>query len=84
MLAETVNTDCPLALANFYLDPSHVRPVPAELLRFILEQAALKVDHLTYSSPAPGNDVSEVLKLTWGASCVYQDYAILARKGEGH
>src|SRR5207245_5210105 len=43
MVAETVNTNCPQALANFYLDPSHVRPVPAEMLRFMFEQGSFKV-----------------------------------------
>ena len=81
IVAETVNTNCPTALSNFYLDPTHVRPVPAEMLRFMLEQAAFQVKYLRFTSPLPGNDLNEVLDLTSGLShevMAYQDYAVVA------
>jgi 2-polyprenyl-3-methyl-5-hydroxy-6-metoxy-1,4-benzoquinol methylase len=81
IVAETVNTSCLAALSNFYLDPTHVRPVPPELLRFVFERASLQVQCLKFSSPLPGNDVSEVLDLETGLSSeatLYQDYAVVA------
>lgn len=83
IVAETVNTNCPTALSNFYLDPTHVRPVPAEMLRFMLEQASFQVKYLRFSAPLPGNDLSEVLDLASGLSqeiIAYQDYAVVAVK----
>ncbi|MEK6406217.1 MAG: methyltransferase domain-containing protein [Acidobacteriota bacterium] len=81
IVVETVNTNCPVALGNFYLDPTHVRPVPADMLRFMFEQASFQVKYLRFSSPLPDNNVSQVLDLPWGLSqevVVYQDYAIVA------
>jgi O-antigen chain-terminating methyltransferase len=51
MVAETVNPCCPIALGHFFLDPSHVRPVPAELLRFMFEQHAFRAQAVRYSAP---------------------------------
>jgi O-antigen chain-terminating methyltransferase len=83
IVIETVNTNCPTAMSNFYIDPTHVRPVPPEMLRFMVEQASLQVKYLRFTSPLPGNDHGEVLDLTAGMSpdvMVYQDYAIVAIK----
>ena len=37
ILIETTNPSCVRAMQHFYLDPSHVRPYPPELLKFHLE-----------------------------------------------
>ncbi|HEY1434181.1 MAG TPA: methyltransferase domain-containing protein, partial [Thermoanaerobaculia bacterium] len=83
LIAETVNTDSLSALRTFYLDPTHVRPVPAEALRFLAEAAGFSDARIEPRSPLP---VSERLEersdnerklnaLLYGA----QDYALIAR-----
>ena len=81
IVAETVNTNCPVALSNFYLDPTHVRPVPPEMLRFMFEQGAFRIQTFRFSSPLPGSNSNEVLDSASGFAqegSVYQDYAIIA------
>jgi 2-polyprenyl-3-methyl-5-hydroxy-6-metoxy-1,4-benzoquinol methylase len=81
IVVETVNTNCPQALANFYLDPTHIRPVLAETLRFILEQGPFEVKFLRLSSPVAGAEVKQVLDMTAGITqdiVHYQDYAVVA------
>jgi O-antigen chain-terminating methyltransferase len=80
IVIETPNSNCPEAMGQFYLDPTHVRPVPVDLLRFIMEQADLQVEYLKFSSPVPGNDVSEVFEAATGLSHIYQDYAAIAHR----
>ena len=41
LVAETINSDSLSALRAFYLDPTHVRPVPPDALRFLAEAAGL-------------------------------------------
>ncbi|HEX8473726.1 MAG TPA: methyltransferase domain-containing protein [Pyrinomonadaceae bacterium] len=83
VLAETVNPHCPVALGNFYLDPSHVRPIPAELLRFMFEDEGFVVRVLKFSGAVYESGASEVLdvvaRLPLEAS-LYQDYAVVAIK----
>ena len=81
IVAETVNTNCPVALSNFYLDPTHVRPVPPEMLSFMFEQEALRVQTFRFSSPLAGNNTDEVLDTSSGFAQegrIYQDYAVVA------
>jgi O-antigen chain-terminating methyltransferase len=79
---ETVNPNCPEALSNFYLDPSHVRPVPAELLRFMLEEDQFVFDSYKLSSPVPGKGAPEMLELRSAfqqqQASSYYDYAVIA------
>jgi hypothetical protein len=51
VILETINPNCPAAMNWFYLDPSHVRPVPAELLRFVAEQDHFRVRGIRFSAP---------------------------------
>lgn len=81
MVAETVNTNCPEALANFYLDPTHVRPVPAKMLRFIFEQAAFKFKGWKFSAPVGGSGADEAIDVAGDLPKeigLYQDYAAIA------
>ena len=83
IVAETVNTNCPAALSNFYLDPTHVRPVPPELLKFMIEQQGFEFQTFRFSSPVSGNDASESLDIDSGLAqegLLYQDYAVIARR----
>jgi SAM-dependent methyltransferase len=55
LIIETINPECLYALSrNFFLDPTHVRPVHPETLAFMMR--SLKFNHveLKFSSPAPG------------------------------
>lgn len=81
VVSETVNTECPEALSSFYIDPTHVRPVPAVMLRFMFEQGPFKVQSLKFLSPLPGSNAEETLDITSGPpqeAKLYQDYAVVA------
>ncbi len=82
IVAETVNTHCVAALQSFYLDPTHVRPVPPLLLKFMFEQRGFTVPTLRFSAPvhratqaAAALDVAGDLP---DEVTVYQDYAAIA------
>jgi SAM-dependent methyltransferase len=83
LIAETVNTDSLSALKAFFLDPSHVRPVPADALLFLAEVAGFVETRIEYSAPLPdearleessSND-AKLNRLLFGP----QDYAVIAR-----
>jgi SAM-dependent methyltransferase len=83
---ETINPTCPEAMNWFYLDPSHVRPVPADLLQFMAEEGGLQVRGLRFSAPLPtvsqpGHRVLEVAAGTPPEAAAYQDYALIAFQG---
>lgn len=59
LVVETVNTDSLAAMNAFYLDPTHVRPVPPEALRFLCDAAGFRDLRVEYRSPLP---VSERLE----------------------
>lgn len=83
IVVETVNTNCSAALANFYLDPSHIRPVPAEMLRFVFEQAPFEVRSLRFSSPIAGSNLTGALDVTSGLpqeASLCLDYAVVAHR----
>lgn len=86
LVAETINPHCPVALGNFYLDPSHVRPVPAELLRFICEENEFKAPLLRFSAPVFESNAPASLDVQGGLPVeakLYQDYAVIAYKRGG-
>jgi len=52
VIFETINAQCVWAvMRNFFLDPTHVRPVHPETLKFAMESAHFKNIVLLYSSP---------------------------------
>ena len=83
LVAETVNTDSLSTLRTFYLDPTHVRPVPPEALRFLAEAAGFSDARIELRSPLPASQRLEersdndrkLNALLYGA----QDYALVAR-----
>jgi SAM-dependent methyltransferase len=81
LVAETINPNCPAALANFFLDPTHVRPVPALLLGFMCTQGGFTVERTIFSAPTtPGvPPILEEAQLEWQSEASpYQDYAVVA------
>lgn len=83
LIAETINADSVSAMRAFYLDPTHVRPVPAEALRFLAEAAGFTDVRIEFRSPVSDaerlSEASENEKklnaLLFGA----QDYALIGR-----
>lgn len=83
LVAETVNTDSLGALRAFYLDPTHVRPVPPAALQFLAEAAGYSDARIEYRAPLPASERLDehsendrkLNALLFGA----QDYALVAR-----
>ncbi len=80
---ETPNPECLAIFAtHFYLDPTHVRPVPPALLSFYLEESGLGRIEVHRLSPAGENAPSlaslppDFREAFFGG----QDYAIIGRK----
>lgn len=74
MLIETPNPKCSVALANFYIDYSHIRPCPYELVSFLFEYVGFKDIKLIMSSPVDrafrtGNPLGD-----------YMDYTLIGYK----
>jgi len=83
LIVETVNTDSVSSLRSFFLDPTHVRPVPSEALAFFAEAAGFPETRVEFRSPqlpearlseTTENDV-KLNRLLFGP----QDYALIAR-----
>ena len=52
VIFETINAQCVYAvMRNFFLDPTHVRPVHPETLKFAMESMQFKDVKLLFSSP---------------------------------
>jgi SAM-dependent methyltransferase len=83
LVAETINSDSLSALRAFFLDPTHVRPVPADALLFLAEAAGFADARVAYRSPLPPDrrleektDNDRKLNALLFAP---QDYALIAR-----
>jgi len=87
LIAETVNTDSLSSLKAFFLDPSHVRPVPADGLRFLAQAAGFTDTRIEYRTPLPERERLEensendtkLNRLLFGP----QDYALVAYTPRG-
>jgi O-antigen chain-terminating methyltransferase len=78
IVLETINPGCAQAMHWFYLDPTHVRPVQPDLLRFMLEQAAFAEISMIYSAPLGSSHAEPVMRCastTSEVAALYQDYA---------
>lgn len=67
--------------SNFYIDPSHTKPIPPELLSFALESVGFKTEIIS-KHPAKEHvehndkDVAAMMQIIYGP----QDYAVLGKK----
>ena len=81
LIMETPNPEnIIVATRNFYLDPSHQRPIPAQLLSFITEHQGFlrnKVVRLQESKDLAENERPSLNEVFSGAS---PDYAVIAQK----
>ena len=53
LLIETLNPLTPVALNSFYMDETHVRPLPPEMVAFLLQWTGFDVKNIVYSAPLP-------------------------------
>ena len=83
LIVETVNTDSLAAMNAFYLDPTHVRPVPPEALRFLCDAAGFRELRVEFLSPLPASErLEESSKNDARLNAVLfgpQDYAVIGR-----
>jgi SAM-dependent methyltransferase len=83
LVAETINADSLSALRAFYLDPTHVRPVPAQALRFLAEAAGFSDVRIEYRSPlSPAERLEELSENDKRLNALLfapQDYAVIGR-----
>lgn len=82
LILETPNPEnIVVGTANFYLDPTHQRPIPFQLLSFMIEYYGFKkVKMLRLQEPEglAGNNALSLLSVLNGVS---PDYAVVAQKG---
>jgi O-antigen chain-terminating methyltransferase len=55
IVVEAVNPTCPEALARFSEDPARLRPLPPDLLCFLLQSEGIRVAETVVSGPAAAN-----------------------------
>ncbi len=81
-VVETINPDCPAALAAFHENPARLRPVPAELLRFLFENQGFDVQTTVYTAPISRESPPCVRfrEGVAGDAALYHDYALVGRK----
>lgn len=83
LIVETVNTDSLAAMNAFYLDPTHVRPVPPEALRFLCDAAGFRELRVEFLSPFPASErLEEASKNDVRLNAMLfgpQDYAVIGR-----
>jgi SAM-dependent methyltransferase len=75
IILESVNPKCSFALANFYIDPTHAKPLPPELLSFLLERYGFIDLKILYSSPC-----HRAFRVKDCPEHNYMDYALIGRK----
>lgn len=83
IVVETINPACPVAMGNFFVDPTHIRPVPAPLLAYLYKQAGLSVQTLRFSAPVSQTEAPAVLdvdEIRNNATDRYQDYAVIGQR----
>jgi O-antigen chain-terminating methyltransferase len=83
LILETINTDSLSALRAFFLDPTHVRPVPPDALEFLVGAAGFTDARVEYRSPLPERDrLAETTENDAKLNRLLfapQDYALIAR-----
>ncbi len=76
IILETVNPKSSIALSNFYIDFTHIRPYPHELVTFLCSCSGFRSIKIIFSSPVERNFRTGVLEAD------YMDYALIAYKPE--
>ena len=76
IILETVNPKSSIALSNFYIDFTHIRPYPHELVTFLCSCSGFRSIKIIFSSPVERHFRTGVLEAD------YMDYALIAYKPE--
>ena len=81
VIVEAVNPTCPEAMVEFSVDPERIRPLPPELLRFLLESAAITPVDTIVSGPLTAKlpPVAQAREGLPPRSIEYTTYAIVGR-----
>jgi O-antigen chain-terminating methyltransferase len=66
--------------SSFYLDPTHQRPLPPELLKFLTEYSGFERSKILRLNNADISDEQEIIGLTFVLKGVSPDYSIVAQK----
>ncbi|EWY41506.1 hypothetical protein N825_27800 [Skermanella stibiiresistens SB22] len=74
LIAETLNPLSPIALNSFYMDETHVKPLPPEMVAFLMEWSGFVVERILYTAPIPPEHRVDVARAN------YFNYAIICRK----
>ncbi len=74
IILETINPRNMLGLANFYMDETHKRPLPAEMMVFLLEWIGFRNVKIVYSALLPENFRNTQINTN------YHDYAVIGYK----
>lgn len=82
LILETPNPENVLVAArDFYLDPTHVRPIPAALLAFVAEEAGFARTKVLFLQEPEALARGEAPGLYEVLAGVSPDYAVVAQKG---
>jgi len=76
IIIETVNPKSSIALSNFYIDFTHKRPYPYELITFMCSSLGFKNIKVIFSTPVEKHFRTGVVESD------YMDYAVVAYKEE--
>ena len=74
LIAETLNPLSPIALNSFYMDETHIKPLPPEMVAFLMEWSGFNVERTVYTAPIPAEHRTD------DARANYYNYAIICRK----
>ena len=75
IILETINPNTPLAFNSFYMDETHIKPLPPQMVSFLLQYIGFKNIHIVYSTPLP-----KELRNKHDNTMNYHDYAVVGYK----
>lgn len=85
LIMETPNPEnIKVATANFYLDPTHIRPIPSQLLSFLTEYYGFQRTKVLRLQESQELHSIESITLFQVISGVSPDYAVVAQKQADH
>lgn len=80
LIIETPNPEnLDVGLHTFWLDPTHLRPLPPSLLEFVVSYCGLRVDEVPRLNPLPAESLSGNEALD-RLLAIGRDYAVIARR----
>ena len=84
LILETPNPEnLVVGSSSFYLDPSHERPIPSELLSFVVEHAGFHRNKVVRLQESPELHAGSNISLLSVLNGVSPDYGVVAQKNAG-